>query len=66
MLSYKHIKRIIGILIAVILLCLTALPVYAATTIEVKYSTDVAVSEDNWWDRGVQYGRILLLQNQPE
>lgn len=48
------------------LLCLTTISAYAATTIEVKHSTDIAVSEDDWWDRGVQYGRILVLNNQSD
>ncbi len=52
------------VLIAFMVLCLTASPVYAATTIEINHTTDIAVSEDNWWDRGVQYGRILVLNNQ--
>ncbi len=64
--SYKSFKKISCVLIAFILLCLTALPVYAATTIEVNHATDISVSEDNWWDRGVQYGRILVLNNQTQ
>ncbi len=64
MLSYKHTKRIVCFIISVVLSGLTALPAYAATTIDVKNTTDIAVSEDTWWDRGVQYGRILVLNNQ--
>ncbi len=64
--SYKNTKRIICFIITVIILCITNLPAYAATTIEVKHATDIAVSEDDWWDRGVQYGRILVLNNQPD
>ncbi len=63
---YKNYKKIYRFLIALVILCLTALPAYAATTIEVKHSTDIAVSENNWWDRGVQYGRILVLNNQSD
>ncbi len=66
MLSYKNTKRIVCFIISVMLLCLTVLPAYAATTIEVKHSTDIAVSEDEWWDKGVQYGRILVLNNQSD
>ncbi len=47
-------------------LCLTTLPVFAATTIEVKHSTEITHAEDDWWDAGVQYGRILVLNNQIE
>ncbi len=61
---YKSFKKVSSILIAVMVLCLSALPVFAATTIEVISKTDIAVSDDNWWDRGVQYGRILVLNNQ--
>lgn len=57
--SYKHTKRIVCFIISVVLLGLTALPTHAATTIEVKHTTDIAVSEDDWWDRGVQYVRIF-------
>ena len=64
MLSYKKIKRIVCVLIALVLFCLTILPAYATTTLEVKHSTDIAVSDDAWWNRGVQYGRILVLNNQ--
>ncbi len=63
---YKPFKKISCILVAVIVFCLTALPVFAATTFDVMHSTDIAVPEDNWWDRGVQYGRILVLNNQPK
>ena len=63
---FRSIKKISGVLVAVMILSLSALPVLAATTIEVKHTTDISVSEDNWWDRGVQYGRILVLNNQPE
>ncbi len=63
---YKSIKKISCILIAVVILCLTASPVYAAATIEAKHTTDIAVSKVDWWDRGVQYGRILVLNNQNE
>ncbi len=61
---FKSLKKISCVLIAVTVLCLSALPVYAAITIEVKSTTDISVSEDNWWDRGVQYGRLLVLNNQ--
>lgn len=64
--SYKNTKRIVCFIISVMFFCLTVLPAYAATTIEVKHSTDIAVSEDDWWDRGVQYGRILVLNNQSD
>ena len=63
---FRSIKRISFVLVAVMILSLSALPVFAATTIEVKHTTEISVSEDNWWDRGVQYGRILVLNNQPE
>lgn len=63
---FRSIKKISGVLVAVMIFSLSALPVFAATTIEVKHVTDISVSEDNWWDRGVQYGRILVLNNQPE
>ena len=63
---FRSIKKISCVLVAVMILSLSALPVFAATTIEVKHVTDISVSEDNWWDRGVQYGRILVLNNQPE
>ncbi len=33
----------------------------AAEVFQVKSSFDLCVSEDNWWDRGVQYGRLLRL-----
>ncbi len=62
----KLLKTISCISIAVMLLGLSALPVFAETNIEVIYTTDISASEDNWWDRGVQYGRILVLSNQPE
>lgn len=61
---YKSFKKVSCILIAVMILCLSTLPVLAATTIELISKTDIAVSDDNWWDRGVQYGRILVLNNQ--
>ncbi len=64
MASYEYAKRITFFIISIMLLCFTILPTYAATTFEVKHSTDIAVSEDDWWDRGVQYGRILVLNNQ--
>ncbi len=64
MASYKYAKRIACFIVAVVVLCLTTVSAYAATTIEAKHSTDIAVSEDNWWDKGVQYGRILVLNNQ--
>ncbi len=66
MASYKYAKRIACFIISIMLLCFTALPAYASTTIEAKHSTDIAVSEDDWWDRGVQYGRILVLNNQSD
>ncbi len=62
--SFKSLKKVSCVLIAVMVLCLSALPVFAETTIEVKYTTEISVSEDNWWDRGVQYGRLLVLKNQ--
>ena len=64
--SNKYTKRIVHFLFAIVILCSATLPVFAATTFEVKHSSDIAVSEDNWWDRGVQYGRILVLKNQPD
>ncbi len=63
---YRKFKKLSCLLLAVVVLCLTALPAYAATTFEAKHSTDIAVSEDDWWDRGVQYGRILVLNNQAD
>lgn len=66
MTTYKYTKRIICFIITLVLFCLAAVPAYAATTIEVKHTTDIAVSEDDWWDRGVQYGRILVLNNQSD
>lgn len=66
MLFYKSFKNICCVLIAVVVLCSGVLPVCAATTFEIKHSVDIAVSEDNWWDRGVQYGRLLVLQNQSD
>ncbi len=61
---YKSSKKLCCVLIVVMVWCSSALPVFAATTIEVISKTDIAVSDDNWWDRGVQYGRILVLNNQ--
>ncbi len=61
---FKSLKKISCVLIAVMFLYLSALPVFAATTIEVKHTTDISFSDDNWWDRGVQYGRLLVLNNQ--
>ncbi len=63
---YKSFKKISCVLFAIVFFCLTALPSYAATTIEEKYSTRIAVSDDDWWDRGVQYGRLLVLDNQTD
>ncbi len=64
MLLHKHTKRIACFIVSIVLFCLITLSASAATTFEVKHSTDIAVSEDDWWDRGVQYGRILVLNNQ--
>lgn len=63
---YKHTKRIVCFLLAAVIFCFSALPVFAATTFEMKHSVDIAVSEDNWWDRGVQYGRLLVLEHQSD
>ncbi len=62
--SYKYTKRLFCLIIAIVILCSTALYACAATTFEEKHTTDIAGSEDDWWDRGVQYGRILVLNNQ--
>ncbi len=64
--KFKLLKMTACFSIAVMLLSLNALPVFAETAIEVRHTADIAVSEDNWWDRGVQYGRILVLNNQAE
>ncbi len=61
---FMSFKKAGCILIAILFVCLTILPVSAATSFEVISSTELSVSEDNWWDRGVQYGRILVLNNQ--
>ncbi len=61
---FKSFKNISCILIAVLFITLSVLPVSAATSFEVVSQTELSVSEDNWWDRGVQYGRILVLNNQ--
>lgn len=61
---FKSQKKIYCVLISVIILCLSVFPAYADTDIEVISTTDISASEDNWWDRGVQYGRLLALNNQ--
>jgi hypothetical protein len=61
---FSSLKKVSCVLLAVMILCLSALPVYAAINIEVKSTTDISVSADDWWDRGVQYGRLLVLENQ--
>ncbi len=43
--------------------CLFAPQASAATQLQEQYSTDLAYSEDGWWDRGVQYGRLLLTEH---
>lgn len=63
---YKSFKMVSCILIVFIFLISSAMPVFAATDFEVISKTDIAASEDDWWDRGVQYGRILVLNNQSE
>ena len=61
---FKSQKKIYCVLISVIILCLSVFPAYADTDIEVISTTEISASEDNWWDRGVQYGRLLVLNNQ--
>ena len=43
---FRSIKKISSVLVAVMIFSLSALPVFAATTIEVKHVTDISVSEE--------------------
>lgn len=57
-------KKISCMFFSFIIFCLSAFPVFAETSVEVISTTEISASEDNWWDRGVQYGRLLVLNNQ--
>lgn len=58
-----YIKRILCMLLTALLFAIPLFQVSALTRFNVNYTTDVSCSGEDWWDRGVQYGRILVLKN---
>ncbi len=50
-----------GLLCFMMLLSFFVPQASAAEFFQVKSRVDLCVSEDSWWDRGVQYGRLLCL-----
>ncbi len=48
------------------LLFIYTLPVCAIDGLKIEHTADISVSGENWWDRGVQYGRLLVLRNSPD
>ncbi len=63
---HKHTKKIFCLFLTIIISAISVLPVSATDGLKVEFTTDISVSGDNWWDRGVQYGRILVLKNSPD
>ncbi len=60
---YKKSKNIICLFLTVLILMISVIPVCASDGLKVEFTTDISYSGDNWWDRGVQYGRILVLKH---
>lgn len=59
--SFSGKMKFFLLLCVCIIFSLFLITVSAAEVFEVKNSSVLLVSDDNWWDRGVQYGRILCL-----
>ncbi len=59
-----HIKCAVCVVMAALILMLpcslytSAMPIF-----DVKFSRAIAYSDDDWWGRGVQYGRVLVLKH---
>ena len=60
---YKKTKNFICLFLAVLILMISVIPVCASDGLKVEFTTDISYSGENWWDRGVQYGRLLVLKN---
>lgn len=63
MIFRKNIKKLLCILFVLLIFCFSLVQGFAASKLQAKHSADIAFSEDTWWDRGVQYGRILVINN---
>lgn len=63
---YKKTKKFICLFLTVLILMISVFTVCAYSNPEVEFTTDISYSADNWWDRGVQYGRLLILKNSPD
>lgn len=58
------IQRIALVIFIIIVLSLScSCKAAALPSFETKYHTNIAYSADDWWGRGVQYGRLLLLKH---
>ncbi len=61
----RFIKITICLMLVIISIMYTGIFSSAEETFSTLFTTDIAVSGENWWDRGVQYGRLLILKNSP-
>lgn len=59
----SYIKRMLCVLLTAIFLTLPVIQTSALTQFNVYRTTDISYSDEDWWDRGVQYGRLLLLKH---
>lgn len=59
-------KRLFSVFLMILIFTFSVIQASALTQINVNYTTDISYSDENWWDRGVQYGRILLLEHSKE
>lgn len=59
----SNIKQVLCVLLTAMLLTLPVIQASALTELNVNYTTDISYSGEDWWDRGVQYGRVLLLKH---
>ncbi len=59
----NNIKKIISLFLIIFILSLSPICVFADEELKIIHTTDISESGENWWDRGVQYGRLLVLKH---
>ncbi len=62
----KNLNKIICLFLIILIFSASSLPVFATDGLKVEHTADISFSGENWWDRGVQYGRLLVLKNSPD
>ncbi len=62
----KYINKISCFFLTIFILSTSVIHAFASDGLKVEFTTDISVSGDNWWDKGVQYGRLLVLKNSPD